>query len=54
MFPIRDTIPNRTFPLTTWTLIILCGLVFLFETILPPELLEKFTYYFGIVPAEYS
>jgi len=54
MFPIRDTVPNRTFPLTTWMLIILCGIVFWFETTLPPELLEDFTYYFGIVPADYT
>ncbi len=54
MFPIRDTVPNRTFPSTTWMLIILCGIVFLFETTLPQELLEEFTYYFGIVPAEYT
>jgi membrane associated rhomboid family serine protease len=35
-------------------LIILCGIVFLFETTLPPEILEKSTYYFGIVPSEYT
>ena len=35
-------------------LIILCGIVFLFETTLPQEQLENFTYYFGIVPVEYS
>jgi len=33
---------------------ILCGLVFLFETTLPQELLEEFTYYLGIVPVEYT
>jgi len=54
MFPIKDTVPNRRFPSTTWMLIILCGAVFLFETTLPQELLEEFTYYFGIVPAEYT
>jgi membrane associated rhomboid family serine protease len=54
MFPIRDTLPNRTFPSTTWALIILCGIVFLFETSLPQDLLEAFTYYFGIVPIEYT
>jgi len=53
MFPIKDTVPNRTFPSTTWLLIILCGTVFWFETTLKPELLEDFTYYFGIVPREY-
>ena len=54
MLPIRDTVPNRTFPSTTWMLIILCGIVFLFETTLPQEQLENFTYYFGIVPVEYT
>ena len=54
MIPIRDTVPNRTFPVTTWMIIILCGIVFLFETTLPQEQLENFTYYFGIVPVEYA
>jgi len=54
MFPIRDTIPNRTFPFATWGIIILCGIVFLFETTLPQELLEELTYSFGIVPVEYT
>lgn len=35
-------------------LIVLCGVVFLFETTLPQERLEEFTYYFGIVPIEYT
>jgi len=54
MFPVRDTIPNRTFPSTTWGIIILCGIVFFFETTLPQEVLEEFTYYFGVVPIEYT
>ncbi|MDA8084514.1 MAG: rhomboid family intramembrane serine protease [Nitrospiraceae bacterium] len=54
MIPLKDTIPNRAFPSTTWMLIILCGVVFLFETTLPQELLDEFTYYFGIVPVEYT
>ncbi len=54
MFPIRDTVPNRTFPFTTWTLIILCGLVFLFETTLPQDFLDNFIHHFGIVPTDYT
>ncbi len=54
MLPIRDSVPSRTFPSTTWAIIILCGVVFLFETTLPQDLLEVFTYYFGIVPIEYT
>ncbi len=54
MIPIRDTVPNRTFPFATWCIIILCGIVFYFEATLPKELLERFTFYFGIVPREYT
>jgi membrane associated rhomboid family serine protease len=54
MLPIRDTVPNRKFPAATWCIIVLCGIVFFFETTLPQELLEKFTFYFGIVPREYT
>lgn len=54
MFPIRDTVPNRTFPFTSWALIILCGLVFLFEITLPQEVLEDFIYNFGIVPIDFT
>jgi membrane associated rhomboid family serine protease len=54
MFPIRDTVPIRAFPYTTWFLIILCGIVFLFETTLPRESLEEFMMLFGVVPLEYT
>jgi membrane associated rhomboid family serine protease len=54
MIPIRDTVPNRSFPATTWLIIILCGIVFLFETSLPHKRLEKFIVFFGIVPVEYT
>ncbi|MGO9611436.1 MAG: rhomboid family intramembrane serine protease [Dissulfurispiraceae bacterium] len=54
MIPIRDTVPNITFPLTTWLLIALCALVFLFETTLSQEGLEEVIYYFGIIPAKYT
>jgi membrane associated rhomboid family serine protease len=54
MFPIRDTVPNRTFPITTWLIIILCVIVFFFETTLPHRTLEKFIVFFGIVPVEYT
>lgn len=54
MFPIRDTVPNRSFPATTWLLIILSGIVFLFETTLQPGQLRHFITLFGIVPSEYT
>ncbi len=54
MFPIKDTIPSREFPIVTWALIIINSLVFLFETTLSKEQLEALFYYFGVVPARYS
>ena len=54
MFPIRDTIPRRNVPVMTWTLILVNCIVFLFEIGLPPDALERFFYFFGIVPARYS
>lgn len=54
MFPIKDTVPNKSFPVTTWLIILLCGIVFYFETTLPPRSLEHFITLFGIVPAEYT
>src|SRR5512143_3248680 len=54
MIPIKDTVPNRTFPVATWLIIAACGVVFYFETTLPDDLLEGFIYYFGVVPAEYT
>lgn len=32
MFPLKDTVPNRSFPSATWLLIALSGIVFYFET----------------------
>lgn len=54
MFPIRDTIPSRCTPLVTWALIAVNGLVFVFQTLLPPDQLERFIYLFGMVPARYT
>ncbi|RMG00857.1 MAG: rhomboid family intramembrane serine protease [Nitrospirae bacterium] len=54
MFPIRDNIPSREFPVVTWGIITLNTLIFLFETSLPPDVLKQLFYLFGIVPARYS
>jgi len=54
MFPIKDTIPSRTFPLVTWSIIGVNTIVFFYELGLPEPLLRAFFYYFGIVPARYS
>jgi membrane associated rhomboid family serine protease len=54
MIPIRDTIPGRTTPVVTWSLIAVNTAVFLFETSLDPVTLERLFYFFGLVPARYS
>ncbi len=51
MFPLRDTIRSRTFPVVTWSIIALNVAVFLLEASLPPALLERFIALWGFVPA---
>jgi membrane associated rhomboid family serine protease len=51
MFPIGDSIPRRNPPITTWLLIILNSLVFVFEIGMSPERLHRLFYLFGLVPA---
>ncbi len=50
MFPIKDTIRSRSFPIITWIIILLNVLVFLYENSLGPRLLQSFVMQFGIVP----
>jgi membrane associated rhomboid family serine protease len=54
MFPLKDTIPGREFPIATWSIIIVNVIVFLVEESLPRETLKEVFYFFGIVPARYS
>lgn len=54
MFPLKDTIPRIGFPSITWTLIILNGIIFLFEISIPKNILGMIFYHFGLVPARYS
>ncbi len=49
MIPLRDTVPSRTFPFVTILLIIINGLIFLFEVSLG-EHLQSFISVFGLVP----
>jgi membrane associated rhomboid family serine protease len=51
MFPIQDTVQARNVPLATWGLILLNGLVFLYELSLPTEYLELFIAMLGMAPA---
>ena len=54
MFPIQDSIPRKCPPLMNWTIMAICIVLFLFETTLPPKLLEQLTYLYGVVPARYT
>ncbi len=54
MIALHDTIPSRSAPIVTWSLIALNDLVFLYELALPAEELEHFIHLFGIVPARYT
>lgn len=53
MIPIRDCLPRKYPPFISWLLIFINIIVFIFELSLPEELLEKFFYIFGVVPAKY-
>lgn len=54
MFPIQDSIPRRCPPLMNWAIMATCIVVFLFEISLPPHVLERLFYLFGVVPARYT
>jgi membrane associated rhomboid family serine protease len=53
MFPIKDTIPARSFPVVNWLLIIANLAVFvLVELPLGPGQLERLVFTYGVVPAQ--
>ena len=54
MFPILDSVPSRSVPVVTRTLIIANVVVFFFELSLPREAVEQVFYLFGIVPARFT
>jgi membrane associated rhomboid family serine protease len=51
MIPLKDTVQTRGLPVVTWAIILLNGLVFLYELSLPPEQLEYLIAQLGLVPA---
>lgn len=53
MIPIHDTLRSSTYPVVTHVLIGVNLAVFLFQMTLGPEL-ERFIYFYGLVPARYS
>jgi rhomboid family protein len=54
MFPIKDTVPRRTFPLMTLFIIVVNGIVFFFELSMPGPYQNAFIELFGLVPARFS
>ncbi|BAI79728.1 rhomboid family protein [Deferribacter desulfuricans SSM1] len=54
MLPIKDIIPRRETPFVNYALIFINVIVFLYEVSLPPDLLNRFFYLFGLVPARYT
>jgi len=51
MFPIRDTIRSRSFPIVNWVIIILNVIVFFFQANLPAGGMERFVNDFALIPA---
>ena len=54
MFPIQDSVPSRSVPVVTRTIIFVNALVFFFELMLPQRGVEQIFYLFGIVPARFT
>jgi rhomboid family protein len=52
MIPLRDVIPSRTTPYITVTIIVLNAVAWLYEVMLPHELLTDFLTVYGVVPAD--
>jgi len=52
MFPLRDTIPSRSFPIVTLFLIITNSIIFIYELFLGPAL-DQFLNTFGVIPVFY-
>ena len=54
MFPLRDTIRSRSFPIVTYGLIAANSIIFLFESSLDPKGFNTLLDIFGLVPARIS
>ena len=51
MFPIKDTVRSRSFPIINWAIIIINVLIYLFEASLPASALDRLTQVWALVPA---
>ena len=54
MFPVQDDAPRTGIPVATYLLIAVNVAVFILEISLPPAVLEKIIFHFGVVPARYT
>lgn len=54
MIPLRDNVPRTRRPLVTWTLVIVCALLFFYEELLPDRSLLELIYIYGVVPARFT
>jgi membrane associated rhomboid family serine protease len=54
MIPLRDVIPSRTTPYITVTIIIMNALAWFYELSMPEEVLNRFLYVYGVVPAAFA
>ena len=54
MIPLRDNVPSSRRPLVTWTILVVCALVFFYELLLPEQTLLVFTHLYGVVPARFT
>jgi len=53
MFPIRDITPSKNYPIVTVALIVINGLVFLYQLSLGPQV-EQLFFEYGLVPVRYT
>ncbi len=54
MFPIADDIPRRHEPVVTISLMLISIGIFLFCTMLPPDMVDRVFHLFGVIPARYT
>ncbi len=50
MIPIRDLNPTRTTPWVTWTFLVVCGLVYLWQAVLPDGAARDFLFTWALIP----
>ena len=54
MIPIRDTAPCHARPVVTWSLIVICVIIFVAMQLMPYEMSYRLIYLYGMVPIRYS